>query len=70
LELATKIWSVNGTIGRNKKVFYTIRNDFKKIIITKIKEELNCMLVIGPRASGKSSTIFDLQYDFVDSLFF
>jgi type VI protein secretion system component VasK len=67
----TKKWSVNGTIERNKNtVFYTKRNVFKKKIITKIKNELNWLLIIGPKASGKSSTILDLQYDFEESLFF
>lgn len=33
-------------------------------------EEFNCILLIGPRASGKTSTILDLANDFENELFF
>jgi predicted AAA+ superfamily ATPase len=51
-------------------VFFTIRKELKQIIINKINEELKCILIIGPRASGKTSTILDLQNDYEDTLFF
>ncbi len=51
-------------------MFYTIRKQFKKQLIQKISEELNCILLVGPRASGKTSTVQDLENDFEDTLFF
>ena len=65
-----KKWSINGAIERESSVFYTIRKEFKKQLIQKISEELNCILLVGPRASGKTSTIQDLENDFEDTLFF
>jgi predicted AAA+ superfamily ATPase len=29
-------------------------------------EELKCILLLGPRASGKTSTVLDLIYDLKD----
>jgi predicted AAA+ superfamily ATPase len=58
---------------RNRKrkfSIYTIRKEFKEKLIEKIKEEFNCILLIGPRASGKTSTVQDLENNFEDTLFF
>jgi predicted AAA+ superfamily ATPase len=35
-----------------------------------MKDELNCILLLGPRASGKTSTVCDLIYDIDDTLLF
>lgn len=36
--------------------------------MSQITQELKCILLIGPRASGKTTTILDLQNEFDDIL--
>ena len=36
--------------------------------MNQISQELKCILLIGPRASGKTTTVLDLQKDFDDIL--
>eukprot|EP01080_Neovahlkampfia_damariscottae_P006310 gene6310-10318_t len=64
-----KKWSVNGAIYKIHNVFYTNRKNLKEKLINRIeKEGLNCILLIGPRASGKTTTVLDLRIEYDDAL--
>jgi predicted AAA+ superfamily ATPase len=36
--------------------------------MNQISQELKCVLLIGPRASGKTTTVLDLENEFDDIL--
>ena len=55
-------------ISEQHNVFYTNRKKLKEKLMNQIRQELKCILLIGPRASGKTTTVLDLKNEFDDIL--
>lgn len=66
--ISQRKWSVNGNISRGQQYFFVERKALKKKLVSEMQKGLSCMLLIGPRASGKTTTVDDLRKDLEDSV--
>lgn len=64
----TKKWSIYSVVRKNENYFFSNRKNLKEKLVNHIKEGIKCILFTGPRATGKTTTVFDIQNEFIDTL--